>query len=63
MWVRPEGAVPVINFGLFPWFWRSSVLVAIGIYAIDKKIVNHYIITQVTLAFIALVGEIAYLIL
>ena len=35
-----------------------TILVAIGIYAIDKKIVNHYIIAQVSLAFLVLVIEI-----
>ncbi|MGC1119635.1 MAG: hypothetical protein WBA22_00955 [Candidatus Methanofastidiosia archaeon] len=40
-----------------------TILVAIGIYALDKKILNHYIVTQVTLAFIVFVAEIVYLIL
>ena len=39
-----------------------TILVAIGIYAIDKKIVNHYIITQVSIVFLAFVVEILYLI-
>lgn len=35
-----------------------TILVAIGIYALDKKIVNHFIITQVVLAFLVFAGEI-----
>ena len=38
-----------------------TILVAIGVYAIDKKIVNHYIVTHVVLAFLVLVAEIAYM--
>jgi hypothetical protein len=34
-----------------------TILVAIGIYVIDKKIVNHYIITRVVLAFSVFVAE------
>lgn len=37
-----------------------TILVAIGIYAIDKKIVNHFIITQVVLASLFFAGEIAF---
>jgi hypothetical protein len=40
-----------------------TILVAIGIYAIHKKIVNHYITTQIALAFIVFVAEIVYLVL
>ncbi len=40
-----------------------TILVAIGIYAIDKKILNHYIITQVILVFLIFVGEILLMIL
>lgn len=35
-----------------------TILVAIGIYALEKKIVNHYIIAQVSLAFLVLVIEV-----
>lgn len=35
-----------------------TILVAIGIYALDKKIVNHYIIIQVVMAFVVFVAEI-----
>lgn len=40
-----------------------TILVAISIYAIDKKIVNHYIITQVILAFLLLAAEIFFIII
>ncbi|KYK37289.1 MAG: hypothetical protein HXS46_05980 [Theionarchaea archaeon] len=38
-----------------------TILVAIGIYAIDKKIVNHFIITQVILAFLVFAVEIVFI--
>jgi hypothetical protein len=39
-----------------------TILVAIGVYAIDKKIVNHYIVTHVVLAFLVLAAEIIYMV-
>ena len=38
-----------------------TILVAIGIYALDKKIVNHYIVTHVVLAFVGFVVEIFFI--
>jgi hypothetical protein len=40
-----------------------TILVAIGIYALDKKIVNHYIVTQVVLAFMVFVAEIVFMLI
>lgn len=39
-----------------------TILVAIGIYALDKKIVNHYIITQIMLAFLVFIAEIIFMV-
>lgn len=39
-----------------------TILVAIGIYALDKKIVNHFITTQVVLVFLVFAGEILFMI-
>lgn len=39
-----------------------TILVAIGIYALDKKIVNHYIVIQVVLVFVVFVAEIVMMI-
>lgn len=38
-----------------------TILVAIGVYAIDKKIVNHYIITQVVVLFVIFAAEIFFM--